>query len=295
MDRVRETAVKSKSAADWVQFDANYRLGTHPLASCAAIVRELRVNAWQTWVIFRAAYAASTRETKLGRIWSVLMPLVPIGAFVCISLLRVFPASPAISGGAYLGIGLALWLLFQGIILSPMEATRKYRHIARGAELPLICLFAASCGRALFDTTVRLLLLVPMLLALGHLRSGWAGLAWTVLLLAVALTFFFALGVLLALLNSLLGDVRNVIDVAFRYLVFVSFAIFPLPMELPAAIWLYHLNPLAVFIDNIRSALVLGELASPTALATWSLVSIAVVIAIMHAHHVLERRLVSAL
>ncbi len=253
---------------------------------------ELFAHKWQIWIIFKAGFSAAVRETAIGKLWSIIMPIVPLFAFLFLTELRVFPADEAIQPRAYTAVGITLWLYLQGLVMAPASAVSKYREVMKSSSFPIIGLFTASYGQLAFDMLVRLSF-VTMFVIIGEVTV--AGVLSTFVLLIPATAFAVACGILLGLGSILAKDIRNFAEIVFRYLVFVSFAIFPLPLDSSVAAWLYCCNPFAIFIDNIRTMLLLQDFATPIHFGVVTVLSFGFLMLALHVHNVLERRVAGAL
>ncbi|MES9904330.1 MAG: hypothetical protein ABW168_16845 [Sedimenticola sp.] len=277
---------------DWTEYGADYKLGNNPIHSCHVVWKELSSHLWQSWMLFKSGFMAAFRQTFLGFFWGILMPLVPLIAFFILTLLRVFPTHEAIPPLSYMAVGVTLWLYLQGLIVAPAEAVAKHAPVLKGSGFPMICVFMASYGQLAFEMLVRVFVVVPLLLVFFDISA--TGLGMIPFLLIPASAFSIALGIMLGLAGIVIPDLKNVVAIVLRYLIFISFAVFPLSLTGIGG-WLYSLNPLAIFIDNIRSVLVLGNLSMPGHFYAASAVSLAMLLVALHLYNVLERRVAGAL
>jgi ABC-type polysaccharide/polyol phosphate export permease len=242
-------------------------------------------------MIFVSEFSATFNKTVMGKVWGFVMPVVPLLAFFLLTALRVFPSHETIDPLSYMAVGVTLWLFFHGLIMVPTEAVAKRAPVLKSSNFPMICLFMASYGRLAFEMLVRIAVIAPILLMSGVSAEG---LLLVPLLLVPASAFCVALGILLGLGGVLLQDLKNIAEIILRYLIFVSFAIFPLSLG-GLGEWLYVLNPLAIFIDNIRNVLILGELAKPEHFFVVTVFSAVLLVFVLHLYSVLERRIAGAL
>jgi ABC-type polysaccharide/polyol phosphate export permease len=175
---------------------------------------------------------------------------------------------------------------------APMASIDEHSAVVKSTGFPLICLFAASFGRYSFEMLVRLVVVVPVLISLTDLTLTGVGMATVLLLPATA--FGIAIGVMIGMVGIVLRDLKNIADIFFRYMIFLSFALFPLSLE-GVGWWWYTFNPFAIFIDNIRSVLLLEQFVSPVHFLVLSLLSVALLVIVLHLYYVLERRIAGAL
>lgn len=278
--------------SDWDEFSSEHNLGLRPIQSFLKVLQELKRHYWQTAIIFRLGFVATFRQTLFGVVWGFVMPLVPLLAFFLLTALRVFPEPADISPANYMAVGVTLWLYLQGLMTAPMTAIDEHSVVVKSTGFPVICLFASSFGRYSFEMLVRLVVVVPVLISLTDLSLTGVGMAIVLLLPATA--FGIAIGVLVGLVGIVLRDVKNIADVFFRYMIFLSFALFPLSLE-GVGWWWYSFNPFAIFIDNIRSVLLLEQFASPVHFLVLSFLSAVLLVYVLHLYYVLERRIAGAL
>lgn len=280
-----------KGNQDSSNFGANYKLQQDPLMSCKSVLLDIKSHAWQIWMIFVSDFSATFKKTTLGKAWGFVMPVVPLLAFFLLTALRVLPSHEAIDPLNYMAVGVTLWLYFQGLIMAPTDAVAKRAPIMKSSNFPMICIFMASYGQLAFEMLVRIVVISPLLF-MSELSV--LGLLLLPLLLIPASAFCISLGILLGLGGFLLHDLKNVADISLRYLIFVSFAIFPLSLG-GVGECLYTLNPLAIFIDNIRNVLLVGELATPLHFFVVSIGAVILLVFALHIYNVLERRIAGAL
>jgi len=281
-----------KSQQEWSTFAADYRLGESPLRACRNVWQDLSGHSWQIWMIFRSGFSATFRKTALGLVWGLIMPLVPLFAFFALTLLRVFPAHELIHPLSYMATGVTLWLFFLGLMTAPGRAVTTRASVLKHSDFPLIGEFMASYGTQCFELLVRMLVILPVLLIYSDLNAK--ALLTGVACLVPATAFCVSMGIIIGLAGIAIPDSRNVIEIVLRYLVFVSFAIFPLPLSGIGG-WLYALNPVAIFIDNIRSAVILGDLSTPLHFYVTSGFSVFLLLIVLHVYNMLERRVAGAL
>ncbi len=220
--------------------------------------------AWPTWVLFKRDFTAPLRGTAFGIGWNIILPLVPISAYVA---LRAFIAPGTGDGmhpALYVAIGVTVWLLLTDTLLSAMSCANRHRSILSGSRLPILSVLIASWGRGIFDFTLRLLATVATMFWLTDSLPASALLAIPLALCGFLLAAAF--GVLTMMLRAMFPDIEQIVQVLLRYLIFLSGVIFPLA-KVPFGEWLYILNPFAVIVENVRNLAVLGTVNNDEVLA----------------------------
>ncbi|MEM6680241.1 MAG: hypothetical protein AAF675_20450 [Pseudomonadota bacterium] len=271
--------------------DARSRIGQGLLGAAGANLAGTWAQRGAVATLARVEVSAGARSALLGRFWSFVLPLAPVTAFLLLNLMRVFPSTGEIHPAAYAGIGMTLWLFMQELLLNPSASIVRYRGLVGPMRFPLLAAVVAGLVPVLRDLAIRLVVVLPIAGALSGLSPLGCMLLLPALLPVMALMG--AGGLVLALLAFLADDFARLTGLLMRYVLFVSFAVFPLPLveAHPLAQVLYYANPFALYIDNLRSLLVLGTLASPLAFVLLSAFSLTAFVLALGLVHRLEPRL----
>jgi len=227
---------------------------------------QIRVNMVQDW-------NDTYRGTYMKLLWAVVMPIVPMSVFMLLAMLKVFQQDGRFPAGVYIAAGVTIWMLFAETITITINALRSLSHSLADAQTPLIVPLVSKYSMLFSDTIIRLLALVAWLLFAG-VPFKWTMLTFPVLFLPVV-AFSVGLGLILATFNIVLPDIDQLTGMILRYVVFFSYAFFPLP----DVAWVRAFNVWnlpGIFINNIREILVLGSCSSPIALGVASLIGLLV-------------------
>ncbi len=232
--------------------------------------------AWPTWVLFKRDFTAPLQSTAFGVGWNLVLPLVPISAYVA---LRVFIApgdNAGMHAAVYVALGVTMWMLLADTLTQGMGSMQRYASVVSNSSFPILSVLVAGWGRVMYEFTLRLILcLVVMLILVDDLRFT------SLLAVPVALCGFLlaaALGVIFLVLRTMFPDIEQIVQVILRYLIFLSGAIFPLG-GVPYGEWLYTFNPFAVYVDVTRSLAVTGSASMQDLTSAWIVTAIAVVAA----------------
>jgi lipopolysaccharide transport system permease protein len=129
-----------------------------------------------------------------------------------------------------------------------------------------------------------------IIVALLMVENFFISALWALPIL-LSMTFFaLGFGVLLALAGLVLPDLNNLMTVVLRYAMFLSCVIFPLPST-PVFLAIQNYNPFAIFINNFRALISLGEFHSLVPLVVVSIISFIVFLFAMRLLYVVEPRL----
>ncbi|MBV9309388.1 MAG: ABC transporter permease [Solirubrobacterales bacterium] len=210
----------------------------------------------------RRKYKGST----LGVLWYLINPLVLLGAYTLmfgfVFKLQTHPDFPI-----FLMIGLVAWTFFQQALLAATESLIDQGALVRKARFPREAIPASAVTVQLITFVAVLVLLAPVAISLrGSLKP-----ALLLLPVLVALLFCLVLGfaLIVSVLHAYFRDVGPVLTAALLPWFFIT-PIFFTPDDSisfikahPAVGWLLSWgNPLAPFIESMRSVLYAGALPS---------------------------------
>lgn len=226
-------------------------------------------SAWDgrelAWRLFVRNLRGMYRQTALGLLWIFLPPLANTAIWVFLRAQRVldfdFPA--AVHPTVYILTGMILWQAFIDAFQMPLNALNQNRSMISKLNFPREALLAEGLGEVLFNTLVRLLLLVPALLLYG---AHWSWAAWLAPLAAVLMVLFATgLGLLIMPIGSLYQDVSRFLSVGLPFWMILTPIIYAAPTEFPGTL-LNWLNPASPLLMCARDLLLLGSCGNPAAL-----------------------------
>lgn len=206
-------------------------------------------------IIFKGRFRASYSGTGLGIFWNYVLPLIPLTVYWFLSALRVFPNFEGVDGSTFITFGVTLWFLFTGCIQVPMKVIQSRNKESMKTNFPLSGSIVAEFARLLFDTMIRVILVLIIIV----FTQSWPtaqGLMLPFILLP-ALFLFIGIGVMLGIINVIYNDVSRVVNILLQYGIFVSGVIFPL-YDIGILSAFNEINPFAIFIDASRSIVFQG-------------------------------------
>lgn len=223
---------------------------------------DLRVSPRLAWRLFLHTLRASYRRSWLGYLWLLAPPLATTATWVFLNAARVLNVGPTETPYAvYVLSGTMLWQVFADAINSPLQQLSTARAILTRSRVPHEALLLAGVIEVLFNFSVRLLVLLPVLVWFRpHLSLTPAALLLAPLGVAALLLLGFALGLLLTPFGLLYQDVSRGLALAVGFWFFLTPVIYPWPSGGRAAL-LAKLNPVAPLLDATRGWLTTGRTA----------------------------------
>jgi lipopolysaccharide transport system permease protein len=224
--------------------------------------RELWAYRFLLGGLVRSDFLRGYQQTVLGPLWLLLQPVM-----TTITYLLVFGKLVGISTGAvppalfYLA-GIVLWNLFNDAFTGTSSIFRDNAHLFSKVYFPRLVIPFAQLSSQLISFAIQFLFLL-VLLVYYRLFTSWDShtLLWLLLVpLAVGLVCAqsLALGLLFSVLTGKYRDVKFIVGLGVRLLMFLTPVIYPVHYVTEKWRWLVQLNPLTPLFELFRWA-ILGE------------------------------------
>lgn len=218
---------------------------------------DLRASRFLAWRLLVRNMAAQHRQTVLGYLWLLIVPLVQTLLWVFLNAQKVINVGATeIPYPAFVLTGTLLWQGFADALQNPIQQVQASKQMLTKIHFPHEAILLSSMGQVLVNFGIRLLLMIFVFL--------WFGLPLTTsLLLAplgiLALTGFgMMIGLLLTPLALLYGDVQKMLTMAITLWFFITPVIYPTPARGLAAL-VTKLNPVTPLLVTTRQWLTGGE------------------------------------
>ena len=247
---------------------------------------------WQIWLDMVKELTAESRETAGRLLWVFITPLVPMGLYLFLAYLRVFPPHDKIAGVAYILIGATFWFLYSGLFLAPVSAVKRKGRTAAQSNYPLSAVIMSAALQAWVEFFIRAAFLA-VVLAFIQIPDPMG--AAKILLIAVPMSLFFlGMGMIVAVFCVAWKDLEKIVGITVQYLFFLSHVLFTLPEHVIPR-WLAWCNPFAFAIDTSRWFLLFNEFLDIRVWIALSIIGVLVFLKGLHFVAVSEKRLASHL
>jgi len=224
-------------------------------------IRHLIGEIWSSRSHIRVVFAEQFRSihygSRLGVIWGYVLPLVPLSVYVLLAKIRVFPNFEGVNGTVFITFGVTLWFLFSGCIQTPIRIIQSRNTESMKTAFPLSAAIISGFAQLLFDTMLRVIFVIIVMIVTKSLPTLQGLLLPLVLFPAILL--FLGVGLFLGILNVIYNDVSRVVTIALQYGIFISGVIFPFP-QTNIVSRLNSFNPFYVFIEASRSLVAYGSI-----------------------------------
>lgn len=195
------------------------------------------------------------RQTALGVIWVVLVPLMGAGilSFVFGNVANL-DAPWGLPYYVFAFAGMVTWTAFSQVLNRSSSVLLSNAALVGKVFFPRMLLPLSVLLSTLVDVAVALVLLVALLLGYG-VRPGLGAFTfpvWLLVVLALALGIGLAAGALMVRYR----DIGYIIPVAVQFLLFASPVAYTVASVPAGARWIYDLNPLAGLLEGMRWSLI---------------------------------------
>jgi len=227
------------------------------IALLPLMIRDL-INARELiWRLFLRDIKAKYKQSLLGWIWIILLPIMAVGTFLLLNRsgaisLDNIPAPYAIYGL----LGISLWQIFSAgwsaATASIISAGRFITKINFAKE----ALVVSSLGQILLEFFIRIILLIVLFILYGQFPSIWIILLPLLIIPLILLTL--GLGFISSLLNAVARDIQTFINVFLSFFLFFTPIMYTLP-ETSLLFKLNQFNPVFFLITVPRDLIVSGQ------------------------------------
>lgn len=226
----------------------------------------------------RRDFAATHRETYLGMGWSVLSPLIMLTLFVFVfggifkGRFNTSLAESPLDYAVALFVGLSLFNMVGQTINGATSILLASGAYVKTLQFPVEILPAVFVINNLFN----LLISLSLCLAIAFYAHGSLPLSAVILPLFIIPLVLLCLGLawFLSAACVFVRDISSVTGPLTMVLMFTSLVFFPLSSVPPRLAIIFHLNPLAVMIEQARGAMLYGIWPDSGKLAAIYLVSL---------------------
>ncbi|WP_354694223.1 ABC transporter permease [Elongatibacter sediminis] len=222
-----------------------------------SLVRDFPQSRALAWRMLLRDTRAMYRQSLLGYVWLFLPPLATVLVWVLLnssSLVNIEVGT--VPYPLFVITGTVLWTAFNASVMAMQEIMGSARSMLSKVNFPHEALIMTAFGKALLNSVIPALLLVPALIVYG-IPPGLPALLFPLGFLTLLLLGC-ALGLLFVPIGALYGDVGRAIQMGLRFGFFVTPVIYAMP-ESALTRTLLLWNPVSAPLVSSRSWLIGGE------------------------------------
>ncbi len=171
---------------------------------------------------------AMYRQSYLGIIWAFVTPLATAAVWIFLNNSGTVRLSDTgVPYPVYAFSGTLIWSIIVASINSPMQSTQAAKGILTKINFPKEALLLSGIYKLLFDSSIKILLLVVFVFIYG------IGFHWSLLLFPIAIIgailFGTTLGLFLTPIGLLYKDISKIITFGMQFLMYITPVVYAIP------------------------------------------------------------------
>jgi lipopolysaccharide transport system permease protein len=233
----------------------------HPLLLFKEMWRDLLASRELAWRLLVRDISAQYRQSLLGVFWAFVPPVVTaLGLVLARNTGVVNIAETDLPYPAYVMFSMALWQTFVEALNCPIAAVGGAKSMLAKINFPREAIVLAKLGEVFFNFGIKLILILGLFL--------WfrIPITWSVLLAPVALVHLVilgtAIGLLLAPIGALYGDVSKLLALAIAPWLLLTPVIYPVPKGGWFGV-IVNFNPVTPLLVTTRELATTGIVSDP--------------------------------
>jgi len=252
------------------------------------IFNELKKNRWLTRQLFKRDFLSIYKQSFIGVLWAVIIPLVSVGTFIILNRSGVFAIGDIkVPYPIYAILGMAFWQLFSAGIIASSNSLVKAGPMIVKINFSKKSLVIASMGQSIVSFVIQIIL-VGILFVYYGVTPRIAAIFVPVLMIPMMLLTL-GLGFILSLLNGIMRDIGNILSILMTFLMFLTPVLYAKPTTGILA-YVTNYNPLYYLVSEPRNLVLHGSVQEWEGFLITSVISVIVFIICLIVFHLTETR-----
>jgi len=214
------------------------------------MLRDLSASRELAWRLTVRDLSAQYRQTFLGFLWAIILPLANTLVWIFLSYSGViYVSETTLPYPVYVFTGTILWAIFMDALNAPLQMVNASKSMMAKINFPREALLVAGIYQTLINALIKITLILIVLAIMG-INPGWCLMLFPIGMLSLILvgTVF---GMAITPVGLLYTDVGKAIPLMMQFLMYLTPVVFAMPKEgLPATV--FELNPLSPLILTAR-------------------------------------------
>jgi len=221
-----------------------------PLRMAREMLLDLASSRELAWQLTVRDLSAQYRQTFLGFLWAIILPLANTLVWVFLSRSGVVNVSDTLLPyPVYVFTGTMLWAILMDALNAPLQIVTASKIMLAKINFPREALVVAGIYQTMVNALIKVALLLIALLVMG-IHPNWSLLLFPIGLLSLVLAGTLV-GLALTPVGLLYADVGKAIPLLMQFLMYLTPVVFAMPKEGLSAT-LFQLNPLTPLILTAR-------------------------------------------
>ena len=263
------------------------------LAIFREIFIELKQNRWLTYQLFKRDFLSAYKQSFIGILWAMVLPLVSIGIFIVLNrsgVLNIGDIGAPYSIYALLGI--AFWQFFSNGLVACSNSLVNAGPMILKINFSKKSLVIAAAAKAIVPFIIQIIIVSVLFVGYG-MTPSIAGLLIPVFMIPLIL-FTIGLGFFASLVNGVIRDFGNIISILLTFMMFFTPVLYGKP-RIGILATLTKYNPLYYLVSVPRNLVLKGVILEWEGFLIVCLISVILFLGCLYAFHLTEARVAERL
>lgn len=221
-----------------------------PLKMLDDMLRDLSASRELAWRLTVRDLSAQYRQTFLGFLWAIILPLANTLVWIFLSQSGVVNISETLLPyPVHVFTGTMLWAILMDAVNAPLQIVTASKSMLAKINFPREALVIAGVYQTTVNAAIKVTLLLIALIAMGIYPT------WSILLFPIGLFSLILVGTVIGLAITPIGllytDVNRAIPLLMQFFMYITPVVFAMPKEGFSAT-LFQINPLTPLILTTR-------------------------------------------
>jgi homopolymeric O-antigen transport system permease protein len=223
---------------------------SNPFRMIREMLRDLIASRELAWRLTVRDLSAQYRQTFLGFLWAIILPLANTLIWIILSHSGVVIVSDTLLPyPVYVFTGTMLWAILMDALNAPLQIVTASKIMLAKINFPREALVVAGIFQTLISALIKVSLMLIVLLILG-IHPGWGLVLFPLGMLSLIMAGT-VIGLLLTPVGLLYTDVGKAVPLLMQFLMYLTPVVFAMPKEGMTAT-LFQLNPLTPLVLTAR-------------------------------------------
>jgi lipopolysaccharide transport system permease protein len=252
------------------------------------IFNEIKKNRWLILQLFKRDFFAIYKQSFIGVLWAVIIPIVSVGTFIVLNQSGVFAIGDIdVPYPVYAVIGMAFWQLFSTGLIASSNSLVSAGSMITKINFSKKSLVIASTGQSIVSFLIQLFFIGTLFVYYG-IKPNIAILLIPITIIPMMLLTL-GLGFILSLLNGIMRDIEKIIAVLMTFLMFLTPVLYAKPTTgILATVTKY--NPLYYLVSVPRKLILNGTISEWKGFLIASIASFIIFMTCLIVFHLTETR-----
>ncbi len=249
---------------------------------------ELKQNRWLTYQLFKRDFLSAYKQSFIGILWAMILPLVSIGIFIVLNrsgVLNIGDIGAPYSIYALLGI--AFWQFFSNGLVACSNSLVNAGPMILKINFSKKSLVIAAAAKAIVPFIIQITIVSVLFVGYG-MTPSIAGLLIPVFMIPLIL-FTIGLGLFASLVNGVIRDFGNIISILLTFMMFFTPVLYGKP-RIGVLATLTKYNPLYYLVSVPRNLVLKGVILEWEGFLIVCLISVILFLGCLYAFHLTETR-----